>query len=411
MVQGRLSALQVANKKEPGRYGDGGGLYLQVSRWLTKSWLFRFERDGRERQMGLGPAGPRQVSLSEARDAAARCAQLLRQGLDPIEERNGRRAAQRVEDAKSITFRKCAQDYIAEHEAGWRSAKHRSQWSATLETYAYPVLGDLPVAAVDLALVLKAIKPIWTDKPETANRLRGRIESVLSSAKAHGYRGGENPARWRGHLDQILPVKSRVKTVRHHVAMPFGEVSSFLRALRLNSDISAKALEFTILTAARTGETLGATPDEIDLKQKAWTVPAARMKAKVNHRVPLSDRAIEIIASLKHNQKFLFPGSRINRPLSNTSLLKLLRDMVGEGPTVHGFRSSFMDWGHELTSYPKEMLDVALAHAVPDKTEAAYRRGDLFQKRRRLMADWARYCEMEPHKASAEVVPLRGVVP
>jgi integrase len=390
----RLSALEVASKSDPGRYGDGDGLYLQVSKWRTKSWIFRYERDGRERQMGLGPAGPRQVSLSEARKHAARCAQSLRDGLDPIEERKERVTARRVQAARTVTFKKCAEDYITEKESGWRNEKHRAQWTATLETYAYPVFGDLPVAAVDLPLVMKALKPIWTIKPETAGRVRGRIESVLSYATVHGFRQGDNPARWRGHLDQILPAKAKVATVAHHKALPFNEVAAFLKGLREKDNISAKALEFTILTAARTGETIGATPTEIDLKQAIWIVPGARMKAGKEHRVPLSARVVEIVRSLKHNQKFLFPGAKVDQPLSNMAMLEMLRGMVGGGLTVHGFRSSFMDWGHEVTDYPKEMLDIALAHTVSDKVEAAYRRGDMFEKRRSLMADWAAYCAL-----------------
>jgi integrase len=388
---GRLSALEVAAKAEPGRYGDGDGLYLQVSKWHTKSWIFRYERDGRERQMGLGPAGPKQVSLSDARRSAASCAQALRDGLDPIDERKGRIAARRVQAARSVTFKKCAEDFIAEKEAGWRNEKHRGQWSTTLETYVYPIFGNLPVAAVDLPLIMKALKPIWTTKPETAGRVRGRIESVLSYATVHAYRQGDNPARWRGHLDQILPAKAKVSTVKHHKAMPFNEISAFLKLLREKDDISAKALEFTILTVARTGETIGATPAEIDVRQKIWIVPPGRMKAGKEHRVPLTDRAVEIIESLKHNQKFLFPGAGIDRPLSSMAMLEMLRGMVGDGLTVHGFRSAFMDWGHEVTGYPKEMLDIALAHTVSDKVEAAYRRGDMFEKRRALMADWERY--------------------
>jgi integrase len=348
----RLSALEIAAKSEPGRYGDGHGLYLQISKWQTKSWIFRYERDGRERQMGLGPAGARQVSLSEARKLAARCVAALREGLDPIDERQGRVIARRVQAARSVTFKKCAEDYIAEKEAGWSNPKHRAQWSATLETYAYPVFGDLPVTAVDLPLIMKALKPIWTVKPETAGRVRGRIESVLSYATVHGFRQGDNPARWRGHLDQILPAKGKVSTVKHHKAMPFNQLAAFLKLLR----------------------------------------PSDRMKAGKEHRVPLSDRAIEIIESVKHNQKFLFPGATVNHPLSNMAMLEMLRGMVGNGLTVHGFRSSFMDWGHEVTDYPKEMLDIALAHTVSDKVEAAYRRGDMFEKRRALMADWAAYC-------------------
>jgi len=282
--------------------------------------------------------------------------------------------------------------YIAAHQSGWRNEKHREQWSSTLIRYAFPVIGVLSVATVDTALVLKVLEPIWNSKPETASRLRGRIEAILDWAKARGYRDGENPARWRGHLDKLLPAKGKVSTVRHHKAIPYRELPSFMARLRSRAEISAQALEFTILTAARTGETLGALPHEFDLDRRIWTIPAERMKASKEHRVPLCDRTIEIISLQKHNYKFVFPGAKLDAELSNMAMLEMLRGMVGYGFTVHGFRSAFMDWGHEVTNYPKEMMDIALAHTVSDKVEAAYRRGDMFDKRRQLMTDWQRYC-------------------
>jgi integrase len=386
----KLTTLSVKRMSKPGLYGDGDGLYLQVAAGGTKAWILRYMRAGRARKMGLGPFPI--LSLVEARQKAFEGRRSLLQGIDPIDARNAARVEAVARAAKALTFTECGKAYIAAHQSGWRNEKHREQWSSTLGRYVFPVIGVLSVAAVDTALVLKVLEPIWNSKPETASRLRGRIEAILDWAKARGYRDGENPARWRGHLDKLLPAKGKISTVQHHKAIPYRELPSFMARLRSRAEISAQALEFTILTAARTGETLGALPHEFDLDRRIWTIPAERMKASKEHRVPLCDRAIEIISLQRHNYKFVFPGVKLDASLSNMAMLEMLRGMVGIGFTVHGFRSAFMDWAHEVTSYPKEMMDIALAHTVSDKVEAAYRRGDMFDKRRQLMTDWQRYC-------------------
>ncbi len=393
----KLTAVRVAKEKEPGRYGDGLGLWLQVARGGTKSWLFRYQRDGRAREMGLGPCHT--VTLAEAREKATDCRRALLAGVDPIEARKSAREAGRLEDARSISFQSCAEQYIAAHKAGWKNAKHAAQWTATLETYVYPIFGALSAAAVDTALVTKALEPIWSEKAETAGRVRGRIEVILDWAAARGYRSPDNPARWRGHLDKLLPPRRKVSKVKHHAAMPYSEVPAFMAKLRQRKEISARALEFCILTVTRTGETIGAkwTP-EIALKAKLWTVPPERMKTEREHRVPLSKRAMEILKSLPQEGEYVFPGAKEKRPLSNMAMLEMLHGMGYPHLTVHGFRSSFRDWAAETTSYPNEVVEMALAHVVRDKTEAAYRRGDLFEKRRQLSRDWADFCASTPRK-------------
>ena len=300
-----------------------------------------------------------------------------------------------------MTFDGCAKAYIAAHEAAWRNPKHRQQWTNTLATYVSPVIGQLPVAAVDTGLVLKVVEPIWSKKPETASRVRGRIEVVLDWAKVRGYRDGENPARWRGHLDHLLPAKSKVRKVEHHAALPYAQVGAFMVGLREQPGIGARALEFLILTATRTGETLGAIWNEVDIAARLWTIPAARMKAGKDHRVPLSDAALTVLKqmhAIRHSD-YVFPGGRDRRPLSEMALLMLLRRMERGNVTAHGFRSTFRDWAAERTSSPREVAEAALAHAIPDAVEAAYRRGDLFDKRRKLMAAWAEYCAKRPARS------------
>jgi integrase len=387
----RLTAVAVAKQTRPGRYGDGGGLWLQVSSSGTKAWLFRYMLHGKARQMGLGPVHT--ITLAMARDKALECRRLLLEGIDPIEKRRAGRDEALIASAKGITFKECAERYIAAHEPGWRNSKHASQWKATLATYAYPLFGSLPVAAVDIGLILKALEPIWSTRAETAGRVRGRIESVLDWATARGYRKGENPARWRGHLDKLLPSRRKVAKVKHHAALPYSELPGFLTPLRSQEGIAARALEFTILTAARTGETIGATWAEIDLVGQVWTVPADRIKGGRAHRVPLSGRAIRILAEVPREGDYVFPGGKKGKPLSNMALLQTLRRMKRDDLTSHGFRSTFRDWAAETTAYPNEVVEMALAHVIESKAEAAYRRGDLFEKRRRLMADWAMYCE------------------
>ncbi|MGE5272006.1 MAG: tyrosine-type recombinase/integrase [Thiohalocapsa sp.] len=389
---GKLTALGVTQAKKRGYYSDGGGLFLQVSASGSKSWVFRFREAGRLHEMGLGPTHT--VTLAEARQKALDCRKLRLEGHDPIAERRAKRMAARLEAAKGITFQECASAYIAAHKAGWRNAKHAAQWPFTLATYAYPKIGVLPVQAVDVGLVLAVVEPIWSAKPETASRLRGRIESVLDWASARGYRTGENPARWRGHLDNLLPPRSKVKTVEHHAALPYREVADFMAEIRQVDGVAARALEFTILTAARTGEVIGANWDEFDLAEAIWLVPAERMKAGKEHRVPLSAAAIGVLKRLGkiRQSDFVFPGGKPTQPISNMAMLMLLRRLGCSHLTVHGFRSSFRDWAAEQTSFPAEVAEMALAHSVSNQVEAAYRRGDLFDKRRQLAEDWAAFC-------------------
>jgi integrase len=409
----RLSAVKVAAAKAKGLYADGAGLYLQVSGSGSKSWVFRFKLGGRTRDMGLGSL--QDVTLAHAREKAAEARQQRQRGADPISARDSQRAQERLRKAQTTTFRDCAEQLIAAHEIGWRNAKHRAQWQSTLETYAYPILGDLPVAEIDTSIVHKVLQqpvrddtgkkaPLWNVRTETASRLRGRMEAVLSWAKAQGMRAGENPAQWRGHLDHLLPARSKVRRVEHHPALPYRELPAFMLKLRGRDSITARALEFTILCAARTSEVLSCCFDEIDLPHRIWTVPGIRMKGGLEHRVPLSDRACHILGDMAvvRTSDFVFPGGRRGRPFSNMALLMLLRELH-PGITVHGFRSTFKDWCAEQTNYPNFVSEAALAHVVADKVEAAYRRGDLIERRRSLMEAWCKYCDPYQDK----VVPLR----
>jgi integrase len=397
---GKLTALGVARASEPGMYADGGGLYLQVTGAGAKSWIFRYSLNGRAREMGLGSLTA--ITLADARAKAGQCRRLRQEGIDPIEARKADRITAAVEAAKAITFKECAEKYIEAHRASWSNGKHAQQWTNTLATYAYPHFGSLPVPVIDTGLVLKAIEPIWSKKTETAARVRARIEAVLDFAKVRGYRQGENPARWRGHLDLTLPRRSRVRRVEHHAALPYSELPEFMGKLRAEKGTAARALEFLILTAARTGEVLGAGPKEIDSAEKAWTVPAERMKAGVEHRVPLSPAAFALVKG--QDGEFLFAGRKKGKELSNMSMLVLL-DRMGYDVTVHGFRSTFRDWAAETTNYPREVAEAALAHTIDSKVEAAYRRGDLFEKRRQIMNAWAKYCASEPR--TGKVIPIR----
>jgi integrase len=387
----RLTAIAVAKRKTPGRYADGGGLYLQVGPTGGKSWLFRFTLRGRAREMGLGAVNA--FSLADARARATKCRQLLADGIDPLAAREDAHAARVLEVNSSRTFDECAAAYIQSHRPGWKNPKHIEQWQNTLSTYCSPVFGALPVQSITTALVIKVLEPVWSTKNETASRLRGRIERVLDWAKARGYIAGDNPARWRGHLDKLLPAPRKVQKVSHHAALPYTQMGGFMRELRGQEGVAARALEFAILTAARTGEVIGAQWDEFDFTAKVWTVPAERMKAKREHRVPLSDAALRAIRSVPREGEYVFSGPRPDRPLSNMAMLALLRRMKRDDLTVHGFRSSFRDWAAETTNFPREVAEAALAHVLSDKTEAAYRRGDLFDKRRKLMQAWADWCD------------------
>jgi len=390
-----LSPTALGSKGQ-GLHADGRGLYFQV-KGRGRSWIFRYRLNGRSRYMGLGPYPD--VSLAKARREAENCRQQLREGIDPIDARDRRRRAAQLDAARSITFRQCADRYIDAHRPAWRNAKHAKQWSRTLETYAFPTLGALPVQSIDTALVSKVLEPIWAEKPETAVRLRQRIEAVLDWAAAREYRSGENPARWRGHLDKLLPKRSKVRAVAHHPAMPYSELPAFFAELAERETVSAKALAFTILTAARSNETRGARVSEIDLEGAVWTIPGDRIKSGREQRVPLTDAALSILRGLdvlhEDPEALLFPN-RQGKPLSDTAIRKYLKEDMGRPTyTVHGFRSTFRDWAAEQTSFPRELAEAALAHVVRDKTEAAYRRGDMLERRRELMEAWAAFCASE----------------
>jgi integrase len=397
---GRLTALKVERLAKPGMHADGGGLYLRITPRGARNWVLRYVLNGRPRWMGLGPLAL--YGLAEARARALDARRKRHDGIDPIDARRADRARHRLEVAKSITFQECAEMYIASHKAGWRNEKHKYQWPATLQAYAYPVFGALPVQAVDTALMLKVLEPIWANKSETASRVRQRIENVLDFAKVRGYREGENPARWRGHLDKLLPARSRVRQVEHLAALPYSDLPLFLANLRKRDAFAARGLEFLILTAARTNEVIGARWSEIDLLDKTWTIPADRMKALREHRVPLSPPALALLqvmqtAGLTNDiNAYVFPGPRAGKPLSNMAFLMLLRRMGIVDLTVHGFRATFKTWASERTSIQNEIVEAALAHIVGDKVEQAYRRTDMFEKRRRLMQQWATFCTAEP---------------
>jgi integrase len=430
-VINKLSSKRVSNSKRPGMYGDGAGLFLNIGPTGAKSWIFRYSsptvkrrgkpKFGQQRDMGIGPLHT--IGLADAREKAVECRKLVLAGIDPLEHRRSEHTAQRLEDARAMTFDQCAAEYIKDHQAGWKNAKHAEQWQSTLDTYASPVFGTLPVQAVDVALVMKALQPIWQTKTETASRVRGRIESVLSWATTRGFRAGENPARWRGHLENLLPARGKVRKVKHHPALPYAETGAFVVELQAQRSIGALALEFAILTVARTTEATSAEWSEFDLRAKLWTVPAGRIKGAKEHRVPLSARAIAILEELKRaGGKYVFPGLKPKKPLSNMAMLAVVERMNerraanGEPKWMdpreekeivpHGFRSTFRDWAAERTNFPNEMVEMALAHAIDDKVEAAYRRGDMFDKRRRLMDAWAEFCS-KPAIGGA-VVPIRA---
>jgi integrase len=402
----KLTALAVKRQRKRGMYGDGHGLYLQVAAGGAKSWVLRYKINGKPHHLGLGPLHA--VNLAQARLRAADARRLLLDGYDPIMARRAARAAARLAAAKTITFDEAAEAYITSHSAGWKNAKHADQWPATIRAYVSPVFGSLPVQAVDTGFVMRVLEPIWTTKPETASRLRGRIEAVLDWARVKGYRAGENPARWKGHLDHLLPARSKVRKIKHHAALPYAELNSFMADLRQQNGVAARALEFLILTATRTSETLNATWDEIDLGSATWTIPAERMKNAREHRVPLSDNVLALLKDMQaiSPDGYLFPGRHGGKSLSNMSLLMMLRRMGRGDLTAHGFRSTFRVWCAEQTNFPSEVAEAALAHAVSDKVIEAYVRTTFFDRRRKLMDAWARFCNA-PAQAAA-VIPLRG---
>lgn len=400
----KLTDLQVLRKNESGLYGDGAGLWLKVSPGGSKSWIFRYMVSGRERWMGLGPYPD--VALAEAREAAAEARKKVRQGIDPIDERRGQKATDQAARVKQVTFDWCAGRFIEAHKAGWKNPKHVDQWRNTLSTYASPIIGSLVVSKIETAHVVKVLEPIWAEKTETATRLRGRIESILAWATVRGYRKGDNPARWKGHLDTLLAAPDKVRKRSNFPALPWRDIAGFMVELRKQNGIAARAVEFAILTAARSGEVRGMTWAEVDLDRGLWIVPGDRMKAGKEHRVPLSDQAKAVLQGMKTiaTGDLVFPG-RKGQPLSDMSLSAVLRRMERSDITVHGFRSAFRDWAAESTNYPSEMAEMALAHVVSNKVEAAYRRGDMLEKRRKMMTAWAKHCDTTP---SGDVVPIRS---
>lgn len=407
----RLMAPQLS-KLPRGMHPDGGNLWLQVSPAGTRSWSFRYTAQGKQREMGLGPLHT--ITLAEARTRATEARRQLLDGIDPIEHRKSLRAAAALAAASTKTFKECAEAYIAAHTPGWKNPKHAAQWTATLATYAFPVFGDLPVNKVDRALVLRVLNPIWTTKTETASRVRQRIEKILDWAKVQGYRSGENPAELKGNLAHDLPKQSKVATVENHPALDHALLPEFMALLGRRNSMSAQALKLLILTASRTGEVREAEWSEFDLEARLWTRPAKRMKAHKEHAVPLGDAAMAVLETMKGlDKKFVFPGGKPGTALSNMAMSEFLKGMNGEPAkyvdrrskrpiTVHGFRSTFSDWAAEETHFPTEVREMSLAHAIGDKTEAAYRRGELLAKRRELMDAWAAYAASAPVKVTAE---------
>lgn len=396
-ARNKLTATGVKRASKPGLYADGAGLFLQVTKGIDgeprKSWVLRYRSpSGRSREMGLGSIGV--VDLVRARAKAETARTLIGGGVDPIENRKLERIRAAAAEATTVTFRQAAERFLEAHVETWKNPKHRQQWENTLKNYVYDVFGDIPVNEVNRNLVLRVIEPIWKTKTETANRIRSRIERILDWAKARELRSGENPAQWRGGLSHVLPPRKTAQRVKHHPALAYGEMPAFMAALRKRNGLGAKALEFAILTACRTNEALRATWQEIDLEAATWTIPAERMKAGREHRVPLSAAAIALLRPLKIGAPtdWVFPGFKKGKPLSDMTLLATLKNMNRDDLTVHGFRSTFRDWASEKTEFQGEVAEAALAHAIGDKVEAAYRRGDLIDKRRQLMEAWASYC-------------------
>ena len=393
---------RIVKEAKLGLTADGDGLYLRVTKAANAGWIYRYKIAGRSRDMGLGVYPD--VSLSEAREQASLARKLKQTGVDPIDARKATEEQQKAERnqsrARATTFREVASDYIEGHRPGWKNAKHASQWVNTLATYAHPVIGDLTPAEVTTNHMIKILKEVWVSKPETASRVRNRIELVLDAAKARGLRDGDNPARWRGHLDKLFPKRTQVRPVRHHPALPWTNAPSFLKEVRASSGRSYRAIEMTIMTACRTSEVLNATWGEIDMENRVWTIPGERMKARKEHRVPICDQLNVLLTNLprQNDSDYLFPGQRAGRPLSNMAMSMALREMGYDAITMHGFRSTFRDWAGECTSHPSDVCEQALAHTLRNQVEAAYRRGDLFIKRKLLMQDWSDYldCVDEP---------------
>jgi integrase len=395
-LRNKLTVASVKAIATSGKHADGAGLYLQVTKNaaignLRKSWVVRYRAaNGKIREMGIGSV--EDVTLADARDKAVSIRKAVKEGNDAVDARVEVKRETVKQQAASMTFAQCAEAYIKAHESGWKNEKHKAQWAATLKTYAYPVFGKVAVQDVNVSMVMKVLDPIWQTKTETASRLRGRLENILDWATVREYRTGENPARWRGHLEKALPARNKSKSVKHHPALPIDELAPFMQALRDQNGIGARAFEFAILTAARTSEAMGARWDELNLADASWTIPADRMKAGRIHRVPISNAAMSILSQMKGlDPVYVFPGMKVGFPISNMTFLMLLRRMKRGDLTAHGFRSTFRDWAAERTDYQNEVAEAALAHTVRNQAEAAYRRGDLFEKRRALMEDWAKF--------------------
>ena len=399
-----LSAAKVKALKVPGDYLDGRGLYLQVRSESSKSWLLKFSLHKRAREMGLGSAFD--FSLADAREMRDALRKQIKQGLDPIEQRRSDAAAQARERAKAITFREACARYIAANRSGWKNIKHAAQWEATLETYAYPLIGALPVQLIDTALVMKVLDPIWSTKSETASRVRGRVEAVIDTAKARGEYVGENPARWKGHLETLLPKRSKVRKVKNHPALPYAELPAFMQDLRAREGIAASALEFQILTVARPGNALGARWTEFDRKAAVWTIAGDNMKGDKEHKVPLSAAALAVLERMEkiRNGDFVFYSPGSGRPLSDAATGAVLDRMRRDDIVPHGFRSTFRDWAAER-GYPDAVAEAALAHSVSDAVIAAYKRTTFFELRKNMMDDWAAFATSDPAR-SADVVPF-----
>ena len=409
----KLTQLKIDKLKTPSVYGDGAGLSLKVTKNGSKSWLFRYMLAGKAHWMGLGSYPD--VSMADAREKAAELRKLTRQNIDPLAEKRKETSVIRAALAKFIDFDKAAEQYIDAQKSGWKNAKHAEQWTNTLRTYASPVIGNIDVSLIETAHIMRILEKdnFWNEKTETAHRVRGRIESILDWATVRKYRTGENPARWKGHLDKLLPARTKVKRIEHHAALPWQGIGAFMVELRNQQGIAARAVELAILTACRSGEVRGAVWDEFDLEAGVWIIPGERMKAKKEHRIPLSSKAIELLR--KQQAEFpgviVFPGMKVKEgkqtQLSDMSLTAVLRRMEQNEITVHGFRSTFRDWAAESTAYPGEMVEMALAHTIGNKVEAAYRRGDLFEKRRRLMQDWSDYCDLKAATGD-NVIPINA---
>jgi integrase len=417
---GVFTDKQVSNLKKPGRYCDGDGLWFQVRkpdanrkkpvREPARSWLFRFAWHGKQPTMGLGPYPD--VGLKAAREAAADARKAVRAGINPLDAKKKAKAAETKAQQPTMTFDAVLKLYLAAHEDTWRNPKHRAQWRSTLDSYVSPIFGGWEISAVDTGAVMQVIEPLWKSKTETASRVRGRIETVLDYATARNWRSGENPARWRGHVENLLPKRSKVAKVEHHAAMPWAEIGGFMVELAKQPGTAKLALEFTILTAARTGETIGAMWSEIDMEAATWTVPAERMKAGREHRVPLTAAALDVLRAVlpakpEKGDGHVFPGRKAGAGLSNMSLAAVMKRMDHADLTVHGFRSTFRQWAGERTNVAREVAEAALAHTLKDKTEAAYARGDLFDRRRKLMEQWATFCAT-PSVKNANVVSIRA---